>query len=392
MTPRKRIVLAAGIGLLAACSRQKPADDESSVRTYQTDVDPFRKLAADTGPELCQASRGCELGDHIGLLVAHGNDVIIGSMSGEVLQLDSAGQTVTPLARRGKGPGEFMWPGAGDFDTSGKLHVVDVALRRMVVFDKNLRAEKTAAILLPTPPDMMVQIMVRGGRVYAVLAKVAAGDSTEGWVATAGDGSQPFRRLAASPAALHLTEGGRRVRNPGMFGPRVFYDMDRQGNVIYVSGERYAIHRIRPDGSTSAILEVVVRADATTKADIDAELANRLQAVEGLKQLQGPPGVPMPDMRAQARAEARLAADNASSVLPVVDALRVLDDGSIWVRRFNRPTSDEARWDGFTQSGEIIGSLQLPASSTIRAGDAHAVLVQGTNDLGEASIRRIRIN
>ncbi|MBC8088217.1 MAG: hypothetical protein H7Z40_13195 [Phycisphaerae bacterium] len=68
------------------------------------------------------------------------------------------------------------------------------------------------------------------------------------------------------------------------------------------------------------------------------------------------------------------------STFPPLKTIRVLRDGTVWIRPVSMPGETVARWDVFGASGRRIGQARLPISARVRDGTKDWVLVVELND------------
>lgn len=160
-----------------------------------------------------------------------------------------------------------------------------------------------------------------------------------------------------------------------LFNTIPFMDVDTGGNVYIASPNEYAIRRYSESGRLLSVFSVDVDPAPMTKEAIAAAIGTRRKPIKG-----GPP---------QFEREANLAANrqldeaipNAPATLPVLDRMKVLSDGSIWVRRYTAPNADSARWDAFTADGKPIGSVVQDTNNQLRGGNSRHVLLMSKDSL-----------
>ena len=71
---------------------------------------------------------------------------------------------------------------------------------------------------------------------------------------------------------------------------------------------------------------------------------------------------------------------------PAYDALRVDQDGNLWVRYFQRPGESSVQWLIFGGRGQQVGSITLPDRTTILDSGTDYLLVVQRDDLDVATV------
>ncbi len=152
-------------------------------------------------------------------------------------------------------------------------------------------------------------------------------------------------------------------RMAGPFAPHVVSDVGSAGDVAHSNGGRYTVE-VFPSPGTPWTLNVDMPLRAITSAEHDSARAmvlkrSRVDNVASLPPL-------MRDMMS-------VAANR--SAFPPLTSMRMLRDGTLWIRPVAAAGATVARWDVFTRGGHRIGAASLPISARVLDGARDWVLV-----------------
>jgi hypothetical protein len=143
---------------------------------------------------------------------------------------------------------------------------------------------------------------------------------------------------------------------------RPAWALDRSGGIVFTNGDSAAVARYDAKGQPDLLVRIDRPAVDVTPADIDIELRRQLTLFSN-------------DVwRARARPHLERAA-HAATTHPAITALRVLDDGSIWLRTSSRVGSDSIRWNVLESDGALAGSVTTRLGSTVVGGRRSRVLI-----------------
>lgn len=271
-----------------------------------------------------------------------------------VAKFDADGRFVARFGREGEGPGELRVPGSLGVSRDGTVSVFDIARGALVRWDSTGRVlpERPAPDVYAASPD--VRHMVDTG--FSLLVAGQAPDAGHAaaevlrWSAgrdTADLGTVPI----GSPALAMFPSCGGGLRLPKIFVPEIRWDAG-PGEVVAATTAAYAIDVFRaPSPAAVPRLWRVIRRDIrprpATRALAVASLGKGMRVDFG----RGPCLIPPQEM-ADKRGWAKM--------VPVIGALTLDPDGSLWVRRTTLgPQGGEI--DVFAAGGAYEGTLPRTA-------------------------------
>jgi hypothetical protein len=146
------------------------------------------------------------------------------------------------------------------------------------------------------------------------------------------------------------------------FLPLGSWALGPDGSVTYASGTRSTIERYDSAGGGELFLETGVPPHPVSAADLEAEKQRVLLMFS-------------PDWRDRTKPYIEQAAAQAAKTYPVFTAVRVLADGTVWLREGGASAADSIRWDAFTPSGAWLGWTELPTAARILGGRANRLLI-----------------
>jgi len=159
------------------------------------------------------------------------------------------------------------------------------------------------------------------------------------------------------------SDGSRRT---APFGRRFVSDVGAGGAVAHSDGESYTVH-VFPVRGTPWRIESHAPARAVTQADRDSVINQTLKTFRAPTVASLPP-----QLRAQLDAK--------FTTFPPLGLIRVLRDGTVWIRPVVMAGEAQARWDVFSAEGARLGQVRLPASARVKDGERGWVLVVQLND------------
>lgn len=77
---------------------------------------------------------------------------------------------------------------------------------------------------------------------------------------------------------------------------------------------------------------------------------------------------------------------------PPLNTIRVLRDGTVWIRPSAPSAERRVRWDVFSRDGRRLGFAQFPARARVRDGERAWVLVVEPGEDDVPSIVRYRVS
>ncbi|HSA56529.1 MAG TPA: hypothetical protein VLE53_12550 [Gemmatimonadaceae bacterium] len=338
-----------------------------------------------------------------------GQIILYDGVDGELVIVNFADGSRTPLGRQGSGPGEYKSI-AGLFRVPGDtIWALDAAQMRVVVFTPDLKpgttfpfmmfdAQAGTALTAPFQSDGR-------GRVYSSAMKIQAGGG-RGAMSMQFPDSVGVVRLDPR-AATERTEVAR-VRFPMSGNPKMQqngnsfkYSMAypglvaadawavfNDGRIVIVRGATYAVEILGPDGRTTASVRIPYDRIPVTDADKKAEMdeAKRQMEEQGkAAQKMMPAGISMefellppaswPDAYPPVAPLGALAAPN----------------GDLWVRRAIPIRVGREQWDVLDRTGKLVARWRLPARTTIVAVGQGVVYAVRTDEDDLRYVQRVEL-
>ena len=291
-----------------------------------------------------------------------------------VVVVDAAGRHVQDFGRLGGGPGEFQMATQLMVWADGRSVVSD-RMRGYHVFSPDGQFERTAresgGFMMMTRTGLRPErtgsqtALVRDERAILRMdlsaAAVGGGMLVEGWAPREG---------TELPPVFDFEELLETVGEEWGFEPEVLFDAMPAGGVAFSDSSAYAIKLTDASGAISRILRRPIRPLPVTERMQRAERERRLEQ-EGGRRFTQRGGDPPPQVRAMM--DRYLEAQRAGienmqfhAEVPVIAAVRVTWDGSLWVERSTEPgTSGPGRIDVLAPDGRYVGTfpaeqLQMP--------------------------------
>lgn len=282
-----------------------------------------------------------------------------------VVVVDAAGRHVRDFGRVGEGPGEFqmatqlmVWADGGSlvsdrrrgyhvFSPSGQFeHTAQESGGFMIMTRTGLRPERTGSRTALVRDERSIL------RMDLSSAVIGGGMLLEGWVP---------RERTELPPVFSFEEALETVGEEWGFEPEVLFDAMPAGGVAFSDSTDYAIKLTDAAGTISRVLRRPVRPLPVTERMQQAERERLLEQVDlPATQLGGdpPPSVlAMIDRYLEAQ---RAGVENMRfhSEVPVIAAVRVTWEGSLWVERSTEPgTSGPGPIDVLALDGRYVGTF-----------------------------------
>ena len=289
---------------------------------------------------------------------------------------------IQTVGRAGSGPGEFNYITRMGILDADSLAVYDRDLDRMTVFDPDTRA---VAYTLPNPlgvsPDDQRRLAqevfrVSGGPAYLGVSRRPFYASEESAtppmrtdIVVSVDSSGTFRDsviVVPSPELLVARRPGRVSAGPHPFGRTSWIRPLGRDRFVYANSGRFDVAVLDLMGDTVQSFSYPTATLRVTAAQMDAHVS---------------------DMRPELAAALR---DGAPHTWPPLVGLVVDDSGamsmSIWVGVRGGSGEDDWEWAGFTEGGEYVGSVFLPAGAILMAVRGQRML---SVSLGEFDVPEI---
>ena len=345
--------------------------DSSIITAGRADAPPVEQLHRVTGA----------------IRLSDGTLVIANGGSRQLLRYDAHANFLGASGGEGEGPGEFRalsWVGRMRGDS---IVTWDRGLNRITVFaPTGAYARDFRPTLTENPMSLELKGALSNGRfllargasfISAVGKEGVQRQPITGWVIDSTGverssiGPLPGEAVFLKPAT---SPPGATIRMPVLLGASTFFAA-REDAVHVVDTDAFAVRTYRPDGTLVAIARRPFTRPAVQPADIAAAIDAALEGLPPVKEIRdgmraGFEDVPPPEL------------------LPAIAALRVDDDGDIWVRVGASPSAKDATWTVFDPRGRWLGDVALPASLDIlEVGDDYIV----TLDRDDLDVERVRV-
>ncbi|MES2524709.1 MAG: hypothetical protein V4617_18580 [Gemmatimonadota bacterium] len=318
---------------------------------------------------------GCDLRNMDMVTAMPDGGILANDVQGPLYRFAADGKFVGPMSRKGQGPGEY------GFLVSP--HVLD---GRIIWFDNTqMRLASIGLDGVPgpvvrlMPPQTMANIFAVGGELVILDVPTAArlGDTVVASYRTVPAAGAP-RVLARVRTPSLFTPGSDMRRMAPAFSPRVVSDVGSAGDVAHSNGDRYVVEMF-PASGAGWRLEIDAPRRQVTRADRDSAMARATRAFR----VTSPAALP---------ADVRSALLSPPGAHPPISAIRVLRDGTVWIRLTSTVEERDARWDVFRRDGTRMGRVTLPAAARVQDGTKDWVLVvqPGDDDVPQAVRYTIR--
>lgn len=302
---------------------------------------------------------GCDFSSISEAVATDEGGLLAANYRGPIRQFDHAGALVREVSRKGAGPGEYRF--VHSLRIRGQQAAwYDQALRRVTRFDlATARPGESNAVDLPMA--LAGLHLVDGGDLVAfeVPAATRAGDIVSA-------AFRVFRRAGTSrvlatvrQASNYLQGSPVPVAQP-LFSPNIVADVGWNMDVAHSSAMRYEVS-VHPSNGSPWRLKVDIPARPVLSADRDSAIAEELRSsnVRTVTEL-------APEAQGLIR--------RARTTYPQLESLRVLRDGTLWIRPTPTRGAAFARWDVFSRTGTRLGYAELPLSAVVKDGTERWIL------------------
>lgn len=283
-----------------------------------------------------------------------------------VVVIDASGRHVRDFGRVGDGPGEFQMARQLMVWADGRSLVSD-RMRGYHVFSPDGQYEHTAqergGLMVMTRTGLRPErtgsrtALVRDERSILRMdlssTDIGGGVLVEGWVP---------RERTELPPVFEFEELLETVGEEWGFEPEVLFDAMPAGGVAFSDSSAYAIKLTDASGAVSRILRRPIRPLPATERRQRAERERRLKQESGRQftQLGGDPPPQVLEMINRYQEAQRAGVENMQfhAEVPVIAAVRVAWDGSLWVGRSTEPgTSGPGPIDVLALDGRYVGTF-----------------------------------
>lgn len=303
---------------------------------------------------------GCDFKNITEAVATEDGGLIAADYRGPIRQFTRTGELTRELSRKGAGPGEYRY-----------IHSLRVTDNTLAWYDPVLR--RVTRVALPSGQPGVVQnvslpmalagfYLLVGGEMVAfeVPAAAAPGDTVNAvFVATSRDGPSKVMATVRHPSSFG---GGSPVPvAPPLFSPNTVADVGWRGDIVHGLGKRYDISGF-PSGGSPWRLNIDIPPRPVLPSERDSAIAEEVKSsnVRDAGELSAP-------------SKERIR--RASTTFPQIEMLRVVRDGTVWIRPTPMRGATRARWDVFSRAGARIGYAELPLTATVKDGTADWVIV-----------------
>lgn len=338
-----------------------------------------------------------------------GQVILYDGVDGELVIVDFANGSRTPIGRQGSGPGEYKSI-AGLFRQPGDtIWALDAAQMRVVVFTPDLKPGTTFPLMMfdaQAGTALTAPFQSDGrGRIYSSAMKIQTGGG-RGAMSMQFPDSVGVVRFDARNAS-ERTEVAR-VRFPMSGNPQMQqsgnsfkYSMAypglvaadawavfNDGRMAIVRGASYTVELVGADGRTTGSVRIPYDRIPVTDADRKAEMdeAKRQMEEQGkAAQKMMPAGISM---------EFELLPPASwPDAYPPVSPLGALaaPNGDLWVRRAIPIRVGRDQWDVLDRSGKLVARWRLPAKTTIVAIGQGVVYTVRTDEDDLRYVQRVEV-
>jgi hypothetical protein len=318
---------------------------------------------------------GCDFKRPASVRALPDGGILMADARGPLHRFGANGQFVGPLGRSGKGPGEYGFVVDAQMASNGYVTWFDNTQMRIAT----VRLDGTAGPITRVMPPYTMAAMFLVDTQLVVLDVPAA--PTLGAIVAASYRTVPTsglpKRFATVQTPSTFTPGSDMRPLSGPFAPRVLGDVGLEGDVAHSNGTRYEVQFFPRVGARWTLT-----VDAPARPVLAAERDSAITAIVKRFRVANVNSLP-PTVR-----EAYAAAPAAHA--PLV-TMKVLRDGTLWVRPVADAGSTIARWDIFARDGRRIGAARLPIASRVWDGTRNWILVDELNADDVPTIVRYRI-
>ena len=338
-----------------------PARGQRVVKESYAQWQSVRDLRLAKSAQWCAdaAAEGCDMRNFASAMLLPDSGVIVADVPGPMRRFSRTGQFLGELGRRGQGPGEYGLLVEPQLLSNGMVSWFDNTQMRIASVLLDGKAGPVHGVTLP-PTAMSLHVV--GGElvILDVPASPTLGDTVVGVYRTVPTSGAP--RVLGQVRTPSVFEPGSTMRRPSApFAARIVANVGAAGDVAHSNGAKYQVD-VMPAMGVPWRLDIDLPRRAVSSAERDSVLA------VALKRARVTSVAALPEWQ-------RTQLENGSSTVPPVQSMRVLRDGTVWIRPTTAPSNKTARWDVFARDGRRIGKAELPLSASVKDGTREWVLV-----------------
>jgi len=312
---------------------------------------------------------GCDFKRPASVRALPDGGILVADAQGPLNRFGADGRFIAALGRKGQGPGEYGFVIEASLASNGLVTWFDNTQMRIAT----VKLDGTAGPITRLMPPYTMALMFLVDTSLVVLDVPAAakvGDMVDATYRTVPATGAP-RILARVRTPSTFTVGSDMRPMGGPFDIRVIGDVGPSGDVAHSNGTRYEIE-LFPSAAAPWRLEVDAPLRPVTSAERDSALAAITRRFRVSMANELPPAV-------------RAAYQAPRAHHPPLSLIKVLRDGTVWIRPTPSAGASTARWDVFARDGKRLGAATLPLPSRVWDGGRDWVLV---NELGDDDVPR----
>lgn len=342
---------------------------------WKSALEPAVEIGADptdTADALYDVGGVTRLGD--------GRIVLTDGGTAEIRSFTPTGDRLATAGGKGEGPGEFRSLSRPYRLRGDSLLVYDASLRRLSVFDRELRFIRQFRLIQVPGGSPVSPVLVVGGAEILARPGFSFGKSTPEGLHQAEIGYLRFRTDGTFIDSVGRFPGTETlVINNGASSmaislaylpqPRVAAGAD---GFVFGAADRFEITRYAPDGRPLTVIRLPGQVAPFT--------AERKRWYHDLM---------LADSKDDQRQffERVLEAAPPGDALPAFDQLVVDSDRDLWVRDFSWQDEESANWRVFAPDGRLVASVETPSRFEVHEIGPDWMLGIWQDDLGVESVR-----
>ncbi|MBP6772333.1 MAG: hypothetical protein KA154_04990 [Gemmatimonadaceae bacterium] len=311
---------------------------------------------------------GCEFKGPATLRTLPDGGLLVADARGPLQHFSANGAFVGSLGRQGKGPGEYGFVIDAQLASNGLVTWFDNTQMRIATVSLDGKPGPVTRLM---PPYTMANLMLVDTQLVILDIPVGAklGDTVMASYRTVPASGTPtvLARVRAAAIFTAGSEGFIPMRSP--FLPVAVGHVSARGDVAHSNGAQYDVE-VFPRGAAAWRLRVEVPVRSVTSRDRDSTVNRVLKVFKAASESALPPNV-------------RDSFAKMGSTFPPLADLRVLRDGTVWIRPTPPAGATSARWDVFSRDGQRVGQVLLPHTARVWDGERGWVLVseQGEDEV-----------
>ncbi len=306
---------------------------------------------------------GCDFRNPASVRATPSGGLLASDFMGPLRLFHSTGAFVRELGRKGQGPGEYGFVVDAHVASDGFVTWFDNTQMRFASVRMDGLPGPTRKIL---PPPTMANLFVVDTQlvILDVPAHAVMGTPVDASYRTVPTSGAPRVIARVRTPAVFAPNSNMSVP-PSPFAPRVQSDVGAAFDVAHSNGDRYAVD-VFPAVGTPWSLAVDYPSRAVTTAERDSAIAAGLTRYRVQRLADLPPPL-------------RMSFEQIPTVQSPITRIKVLADGTVWIRPVPPVGATEARWDGFRRDGTRFGHIRLPFNARMWDGGANWIVVTTTN-------------